>query len=590
MSPIKTLPCLEQELDDCLNKLAAQTKSRAKAGYNDACKHAEVVIRNLMNVLYGYSLQLEGKVNASGFDLCDTTNKILVQVTVNCTDNKVEDCLRTTCERVTKEPHLNNATLYIMFLTVDDDEINKLKKNAANKLGKPEDSDKRKLKSYTFPVTGIQFTPADSIISLNTLLQQIRDDETSYGKTLTIAQMHGIQEILEKYYQTTFYAAEFGNQLSKNGSSCFTPAPGASMHGLRKCGLHERSEAEIPVLHREYAQERKNMIDWLLSINVRWGPVDTAPEMQNANTCEGLIAVKNSNYKCKSQKYLQAFESILGNMGHAGLCSKSLCKETVVCTAMLLELAAMERKQSSNVIKDFSVFDRMAEHLWSVRNPEYGWGVYVAYMADSDCLNVNTCRALLALQHYPKISESAEYFQLCQQMFESEVNGKFGFFVGGSPKLTPTAMFTCLFYRLSKEYRDIISQSFDVKAAVDYVYKRFVDKNVQFETESLIGIEKNGMGVKKAPWNHITVGFAMEALAAAYENNMLSKSKWENLLKRIDSMLTDPEVVIVVAEGRKRYHPEEMELPRSGNFTFPTTYLVNGLCAVEKACRNKEEK
>jgi hypothetical protein len=195
----KTLPYIENALDEYLNKLVERTKSSASAGNNDACKLAEAVIRNLMNVLYGYNLQLEHRINASGFDLIDADNHVLVQVTNNCTSVKVEECLRTTYERVVNEPHLENYTLYIALLSLDNKHISTLRKKTANRLRISDSGDERKLQQYSFPVTGFHFNPHSNIINLGTFLQFLQVGENATGRPLTESQLQGLTEILDKF-------------------------------------------------------------------------------------------------------------------------------------------------------------------------------------------------------------------------------------------------------------------------------------------------------------------------------------------------------------------------------------------------------
>ena len=221
MTETETLSIIKQRMLEYLTALASKVKIEGAYGDNGESKGAEVVIRDLMNVLYGYDLKLEKKVNAPGFDLCDTYNHVLVQVTSNCTAGKVEECLGTTCERITKEPHLNNYTLCIVFLSVDNNSMVTLRKNAANKLGIPEPGDHRKLAQYSFPVTGIQFDPQDSIINLDTFLQVLRDDETAIDQHLTGHQLRRLTEILNKFSMPVYLAEEICLQFPEKRSVYF---------------------------------------------------------------------------------------------------------------------------------------------------------------------------------------------------------------------------------------------------------------------------------------------------------------------------------------------------------------------------------
>ena len=70
---------------------------------------------------------------------------------------------------------------------------------------------------------------------------------------------------------------------------------------------------------------------------IDWGAVDKATETQNANTCEALIALYKSGMY-KNEVFRSTLSKINLEVNERGLCSKSLGKETVVCTSMILYL------------------------------------------------------------------------------------------------------------------------------------------------------------------------------------------------------------------------------------------------------------
>ena len=171
-----------------LTGLDARVRVEGSAGFFDIHKASEPVIRNLMNIFYGWQLKVENGVNAAGFDLCDRENRVFVQVTSNCTDQKVKDCLRTTGERVAKTPELKNFRLYMVFLTTDGKVIGKLRKKTAAKL------DAGDLKAE-----GFRFDPAANILQLDDFVQFLRDDCGPDGEDITPEQLQKIQKLLDKY-------------------------------------------------------------------------------------------------------------------------------------------------------------------------------------------------------------------------------------------------------------------------------------------------------------------------------------------------------------------------------------------------------
>lgn len=184
----ESLFVVRDRLDEFLTNLSLRVKNNGQAGMNNIHKQSESVVCNLMNVLFGFELQKEKKVNAAGFDLCDPKSHILVQVTGNCTDDKISDCLRTTANRIKKEPHLMDAELYIVFLTVENDKIKKLRGKTWAKINKGE-----------LKADGFRIDAKSNILCLQDFVQFLTDDMGPDGEELTAQQVEKIQKLLDKH-------------------------------------------------------------------------------------------------------------------------------------------------------------------------------------------------------------------------------------------------------------------------------------------------------------------------------------------------------------------------------------------------------
>lgn len=111
--------------------------------------------------------------------------------------------------------------------------------------------------------------------------------------------------------------------------------------------------------------------------------------------------------------------------------------------------------------------------------------------------------------------DTREFKEFILEFYEHSKFGKFGFSQKDSSRLTPTAMAIVLYYELEPNLRKRIMQRYKVDEAIKYVFEQFVNKGIDYEVETLIGIKKANMGVAKAPWNHILIGYAIEALTLA---------------------------------------------------------------------------
>ena len=90
-------------------------------------------------------------------------------------------------------------------------------------------------------------------------------------------------------------------------------------------------------IDKQYKVIVRKLNNWLVNMPCHWGAVDKATETQNANTCEALIALYKSGMY-KNEVFRSTLSKINLEVNERGLCSKSLGKETVVCTSMILYL------------------------------------------------------------------------------------------------------------------------------------------------------------------------------------------------------------------------------------------------------------
>ena len=316
-------------------------------------------------------------------------------------------------------------------------------------------------------------------------------------------------------------------------------------------------------------------LNWITSTTVHWGVFYSSTECQNANTCEALLALKKASYDNKYENiYENAKKDVLNNVTEKGLPSKSLQCETVVCTSMILYLIALEQCDKAEPDAEIDErFENIAKELWDCRS-DRGWGVYVEHLSPKFCCVANTFWALLAISYY-NVSKTKEYEKYVRSIYEYSNDSLFGFFVGDSPRLCTTAMAIILYFSLREEIQKSIDQVFDVNVAIGYVFENFVFKDTQCEVEILRGIDLKCTGPKKAPWTHMTMGFAMRALNLAYKNKKISLIKMDIYLYKLK--LLCKKGLHRISDCQSYFIPKGMELRENGLFTFPTAYFVMGL-------------
>lgn len=333
-------------------------------------------------------------------------------------------------------------------------------------------------------------------------------------------------------------------------------------------------------LNGVYEKRISECITWLVGLDKHWGIFATADECQNANTCEGLIALKESKcHKRKLEIYKDSFTNLLKNITDDGLPSKSFGHATVACTSLLLYLISLEQSEPTNGIQiDNSRFQKLAARLWQVRG-DAGWGVFMDKTEPQYCSIANTFKAMRAINKY-EVANGSEYKKYAVSMYEYAKESKFGFKRGDNPRLATTAMGIIFYYELDDEIRKKIDAGFNIQEAIDFVFDCAITKGQQFETEIFFGLDKKIPGAKKAPWGHVSLGFAIEALHVAYIHGKLSTPKMNKLIKYTQRVFNSN--FIYPNKDQCYFIPHEIEFDPRGTYTYPTMYIVWGLSSFKR--------
>lgn len=333
-------------------------------------------------------------------------------------------------------------------------------------------------------------------------------------------------------------------------------------------------------ISRKFSIIATQCVTWLNNIKHHWGVVDTAKECQNANTCEGILAIKKTKLDLRYKiSYKEALDDVLRNITDKGLASKSLNHETVVCTAMILYIYTLESKTSVEILQYKEKINTIVQNLWSVRCNK-GWGVFVEKTNEDECIIANTFWALRALNEFP-ISRDEEYRVMLRRIYEYANDSLFGYVIGDFPRLCTTAMSVVLYYNLDECARNVVKEVYDVKKAVDFVYKMFCHKGIECELEILSGVGLKSPGAKKAPWTHVTIGFVSEALVYAYKNKDLGLLKMNNFLRCVKNVCKKRLIYVNGNDQQCYYVPKDMETNNLGIYTFPTAYMAWALSVID---------
>lgn len=137
-------------IEEKLNFIVFRIKERGKLNILDLNIYAENFFAGLCNIIFDFELQNLNYINQNieGIDLIDEKNKILIQVSSNCTKEKIENSLN-------KKIYLNYRDYSYKFILIGK-EVNK------------------SLKKYKFSNPyNIKFNPEEDICDINSLLKEI---------------------------------------------------------------------------------------------------------------------------------------------------------------------------------------------------------------------------------------------------------------------------------------------------------------------------------------------------------------------------------------------------------------------------------
>lgn len=334
-------------------------------------------------------------------------------------------------------------------------------------------------------------------------------------------------------------------------------------------------------IRKQIRRRQRSLLNWLLSRPAHWGITGTASEPQYANTCEGLLALRGAGFLDKKREsYRNALQTLTEAVVPTGLPSRTVNRPTVINTSMLLCLVAMEKQTSTGVIDSYDLYDDIAANLWFLHT-ENGWGPLILRADKKEARFVNTWWALRALYQYGYLERPEEgdaFRQLLTATYEKNRGGTFGYSPSDAPRLTVTAMYLILYYALPRAVRKEIAGDYDPAAAAEFIYNRFVIEKCQVEVECVDGTFAGGSYIAHTPWKHIAAAYAMQALSAARKNGDLSRRDMDDVYRRTSEILTQD--LRSPAANESVYIPADIEISRTGPYTFAAAHLILGLQAL----------
>ena len=346
---------------------------------------------------------------------------------------------------------------------------------------------------------------------------------------------------------------------------------------LEKNTQYKKSLEDFMVVTEDY---QKDYIKSLLFCPCKWGTYSYDEVPQNANTCEGIIALLLAHqYDVNTDVIEKGIEYLMGETTEGGLPSKSLQTETVVPTSMMLSIVS--NYKSNEFLKKVNP---IAKKLWESRS-ESGWGLYVRKMkkyANIGC----TYWAIKALAEYIDIPEN-EYRTFIRSLFKYENTYSYGRTIDDvnprMPYLYSTSMMYIIYMMLDEVNKQLIGKKYDKNRALQYILKEFDNPVFLVEQEGINGVNVGGnVFVHTINWNHMTIHYSLQAISIAIKKGEIEKESIPDVLERVKSVLAENSEH---SDRRLYWSAPNMTLEREqrGKMIFPTMHIVMGLSCMRDA-------
>lgn len=194
-----------EKLANWFAELQNRIKLDNKTGRTDINKMCEAMFIPILNMVYGWKLESCTIPNAPGYDLQDTTNHVVVQVTSDTSIDKVRKTILKTADTYTSAP----VSLYMLYIGEPPP-----KHWNANTFHTPAWKHK-----YKYPHGKIVFHCPENLITYHVLLNKCCNDTDILGRVYSICQKYftnnesATNKLLKDLLRTSEYQTKFLEQI-----------------------------------------------------------------------------------------------------------------------------------------------------------------------------------------------------------------------------------------------------------------------------------------------------------------------------------------------------------------------------------------
>jgi len=322
------------------------------------------------------------------------------------------------------------------------------------------------------------------------------------------------------------------------------------------------------------------MRNWIFSTKAYWAPKRNDEDKKVANTVEGLFMFIYKDERLNSRERIilnQAYNFIIDNISEKGLPSLSIKLNTVHCTAFGLYI--IQKLKSRNLITCTEEQEKktylLINSLINSSN-KFGWGFITERNVTDDEIRIPftfwVLRALNLTEYYNHEIIS----NTLNSLISLRPNCMFGYNINGNPKVCSISLFLILTHELrNSELKKEVLNEIKLKPLLEFIIEELLENNfIEFEEYDIK--RYNLSGVEELSWNHISVGYALEALSIYYNSlSNINKIRLNSIVKKI---------------MKKNIHEtgfffnSKINIDFNNPHIYPTAYVVGGIYSYYNFC------
>lgn len=327
-------------------------------------------------------------------------------------------------------------------------------------------------------------------------------------------------------------------------------------------------------------RQLENSKKWIYSSNIYWGENIISKKRKVANTAEGLFTVIYAHKDLKDNEkniIKDACDYLIDKIDNNGLISITIKGATVQCTALglyiLKKISISGVNQLSN--SQLEKIEILSNALFnSFKKKSYGWETFTDDPNNENIRLTTTLWALRAL-NLSKYSSFNIFKETIYNLINRCPQYTFGYNYNDKPRLCSISLFVIIINEINnQELKRKLFNEINWKKVIHNIFNLLKNTENYIEKEDFtINKVKYNFSNIKLTYNHISIGYAIEALSLIYNKLSLKyKIKYNIILNNL----------LNKGFNEEGYYIENLSKDKNNILLYPTTYLIEGIYSYYK--------